>query len=124
MYQPAVDSILVVSLPGETIRAPVTQVLDNNTVFVTLETTPLNPAKVHSWRKDDVVACRRKPGLLGDMWEAYDDRVLYARPPEVVEPPLPPKRKGPPPISRKLHSKPKAKRGTVKGGHRAPAIRK
>lgn len=88
-YVPAVDQMLVVNLPGESIRAPVIKVVDHRTVFVKLDSTPFNPAKSHSYRLNDIVAVRRKNMELGTVWEAVDDRVLYARPAEVTEPPLP-----------------------------------
>lgn len=94
LFIPAVDQLLVVQLPGETIRAPVVKVVDRHTCFVRLDGMPLNPGKSHSYRLHDIVAVRRQIGPLGQSWQAVDDRVLYARAPEVAEPPLPePKRK-------------------------------
>lgn len=110
-FVPTVDQMLTVTLPGESIRAPVIRIVDIKTVFVKLDSTPLNPAKSHSWRLGDVVAVRRKNGELGEVWEALDDRVLFARPAEVTEPPLPEKPK------RAVRKKPAAvKRKRAKGG--------
>ncbi len=92
-FVPTVDQMLIVSLPGEMMRAPVIKLVDHKTVFVKFDTTPLNPAKQHSYRLGDVVAVRRRDGDLGPVWEAVDDRVLFARKAEVTEPPLPAKRK-------------------------------
>lgn len=103
-FVPSVDQMLVVALPGENIRCPVIKLIDHQTCFVKLDSTPFNPAKAHGYRKDDVVAVRRKNGPLGVIWEAVDDRVLFARPAEVTEPPLPEKRtarKKPMPVRRK-----------------------
>src|SRR5580765_7051066 len=105
MFQPTIDTVLTISLPGESLRAPVTKVIDANTVFVVLDAAPLNPAKSHSYRKDDMIACRRKRTVLGEEWVAFDDRVLYARPATVVEPPLPKKER--------YHRKVVAKRKTA-----------
>ncbi len=88
-FVPSVDQMLTVTFPGEMIRCTVTKLIDHLTCFVKLDATPLNPAKSHGYRKDDVVAVRRKNGDLGEVWEAVDDRVLFARPAEVTEPPLP-----------------------------------
>lgn len=93
MFVPRVDQLLTVLLPGEILRTQVAKVIDQNTVFVRLDATPLNPSKAHSYRKGDLVAVRRNKGMLGECWEAVDDRVLFARAPQTSEPPLPAKRK-------------------------------
>jgi hypothetical protein len=65
------------------VRAPVSRVINRNTVFVCLDANPLNPAKQHTYRKGDVIACRRREGPLGERWEALSERELYQPPPEV-----------------------------------------
>lgn len=92
-FVPSVGQMLTVSLPGEMLRAPVVRVLGRSTVFVRLDSTPLNPGKAHSYRLHDLVAVRRHKGELAEEWRAVDDRVLYARAPEASEPPLPETRK-------------------------------
>ena len=89
MFTPRIDDVLTVSLPGEILRAPVIKVVNRNTVFVQLAGNPMNPAKQHQYRAEDVIAVRRRQGELGEFWEAMDDRVLFGRPPAEKEPKLP-----------------------------------
>lgn len=71
-YIPQPGAQLTVTLPGEVMRAMVTRLIDRNTVLVEIG-QPM--AKSHNYRKDDIVACRRKFGDLGEFWEAFDDRI-------------------------------------------------
>jgi hypothetical protein len=77
MFSPRADDNLTVTLPGETMRAKVKRVVDRNTVFVEIG-QPMT--RSHNYRLGDLVACRRTPGVLGETWQALDDRVLFNRP--------------------------------------------
>lgn len=90
MFIPHEGTILTVTLPGELLRAPVVRVINSHTVFVQLG-QPLT--KNHIYRKDDLVACERKDTPLGEVWEAVDERVLWARTQAAKEPELPVARK-------------------------------
>lgn len=104
MFIPRVGGDLTVALPGETMRAKVTRVLDRHTVFVEIG-QPMT--RGHNFRLGDLVACRRTPGMLGESWVAMENRA----------PPVPPKI---PPPERKTDAKlvkpaaPKAKRSVAK----------
>lgn len=80
-YQPKVNSILVITLPGETIRAKVVKIIDRHTCMVELTGQPPNHAKMHTYRAGDFIPVERtrNGGWLSDNWEAMDERLLYAR---------------------------------------------
>lgn len=71
IFIPRVESQLNVTLPGEILRAIVTKVLNINTVVVEIG-QPMT--RSHSFRLGDLVACRRTPGVLGETWQAIEDR--------------------------------------------------
>jgi hypothetical protein len=71
IFIPRVEAALNVTLPGELLRAIVTKVLDINTVVVEIG-QPMT--RSHSFRLGDLVACRRTPGVLGETWQAIEDR--------------------------------------------------
>lgn len=79
IYLPRVGTDLTVLLPGELLRARVTKVVDRNLVFVEIG-QPMT--KGHSFRLGDLVACRRTPGVLGETWQAIENR-----PNASIEPP-------------------------------------
>jgi endonuclease YncB( thermonuclease family) len=80
MYEPALGTGLVVSLPGETVRATVARVVNRHTVLVELTPPLLNPAKLHHYRIGDIVCCHREQGELGETWQAIDERRLAPGP--------------------------------------------
>ena len=82
MYQPQTGTGLVVSLPGETVRAEVVRVADRDTVVVELLAPLLNPSRLHQYRVGDVVCCKRAWHELGESWEAVDERRLPSVPVE------------------------------------------
>lgn len=86
MFVPAAGSFLVVSLPGEMMRAQVDRVINRNTVLVTIG-QPM--AKSHTYRKGDLVACRRTPApeYASETWNAIE---TPAQPPEIPPEPEPP----------------------------------
>lgn len=91
MFIPQAGSFLVISLPGETMRAKVDRVVSRNTVIVTLS-QPM--AKSHTYRLGDIVACRRTPApeFGSETWNAIE---IAKAPPEIPpEIPEPAKRKG------------------------------
>lgn len=90
MFIPAPGTMLTVDLPGERLRAQVTSVYDQDTVFVVIG-QPLT--KNHTYRKDDLITCLRTQTDLGEIWEAMDERVLWARTQEAKEPELPVRKK-------------------------------
>jgi len=77
MFQPEVGSFLIVGLPGETVRVPVHQVVDRDTVFISLDVQPVG--KQHFYRRGDIVAVQRNHGALGETWDAVDERLMAAR---------------------------------------------
>lgn len=81
MFIPQAGQSLTVMLPSETMRAEVTRVVNRDTVIVKIGQPMM---RTHAWRKDDLVACRRKTGVLGETWEAVEERP--ALPDEVVKP--------------------------------------
>lgn len=86
MFTPNVGTFLVISLPGETMRAKVDRVVNRNTVLVTLG-QPM--AKSHNYRLGDMVACRRTPAkeFGGETWDAIETPPAPpAIPPEPVKP--------------------------------------
>lgn len=82
MYVPALGSALVISLPGETVRATVARVVNPHTVFVELGAPLLNPARAHNYRAGDIVCAERSSNELGELWEAVDERRLAAAAPK------------------------------------------
>jgi hypothetical protein len=70
-FTPRVNDDLTVTLPGEMMRAQVTRVIDKNTVIVQIG-QPMT--RSHNFRKDDLVGCRRTPGVLGESWQAIEVR--------------------------------------------------
>lgn len=79
MFIPEVGRYLTVMLPGELMRAQVTKVVGRNLVFVQLG-QPMT--RGHTFRLGDQVACRRTPGVLGETWQAIENR-----PNASIEPP-------------------------------------
>lgn len=71
IFIPRVDHELNVTLPGEILRAIVTKVVNINTCIVEIG-QPMT--RSHSFRLGDLVACRRTPGVLGETWQAIEDR--------------------------------------------------
>jgi hypothetical protein len=71
IFIPRVDESLNVTLPGEILRAIVTKVVNINTCIVEIG-QPMT--RSHSFRLGDLVACRRTPGVLGETWQAIEDR--------------------------------------------------
>ena len=92
MFQPALDTVLVITLPGEQVRAPVVRLWDEDTVICELTGHPPNQAKLHTYRKGDLVPVQRTHNGLGEVWEALDERLLVNRPLPGEEPPMPPKK--------------------------------
>jgi hypothetical protein len=75
MYVPREGTSLVVDLPGERLQATVHKVVDHNIVIAELTGQPL--MKSHSYRKGDFVAVQRRRNVLGETWDAIEDRVLH-----------------------------------------------
>ena len=72
IHTPEVGAKLSVTLPGETTRATVVEVLDPRTLVVALDV--MEPmAKSHSFHRGDRVVVVRRLGLGGiPFWEAQD----------------------------------------------------
>ncbi len=68
-------------------RAKVTKVVDRNTVFCQIG-QPMT--RGHNFRNGDLVACRRTPGILGETWQAVENR------PAALPPVLAPAKAGEP----------------------------
>jgi hypothetical protein len=71
IFLPKANDQLNVTLPGEILRALVTRVVNQDTVIVEIG-QPMT--RSHSFRLGDLVACRRTPGMLGETWQAIEDR--------------------------------------------------
>lgn len=71
IFVPRVGDDLTVTLPAEQMRAQVRRVIDRNTVIVQIGQPFM---RTHNFRKDDLVACRRTPGVLGESWQAIEVR--------------------------------------------------
>jgi hypothetical protein len=112
MYQPTTGSGLVVSLPGETVRAIVARVVSRDTVLVELGHPLLNPTRQHNYRIGDIICCQRNWGELGEFWEAIDERRLPTAIPELKPKKLAAKKSAKRP-ARKVVAKKKAKRRAV-----------
>lgn len=68
---------LVVQFPGESMRCPVEQVIDEDTVFIRINSPPIS--RVHSFRFDEVVGVRRRSTVgRQDVWEAQTERDFFA----------------------------------------------
>lgn len=72
MFQPTIDTYLIIELPGEKLRALVRRVLNKNKIVLQLTNVPL--AKSHTYKKDDFVACKRVQGMFGESWEAIESK--------------------------------------------------
>lgn len=83
-FAPKVGEHLVVSLPGETMRVPVTRIVTSDAVLVKIDTTPM--AKSHNFRLDDIVGVRRRIRDGRDVWEAQNDRDFLAEQATLVPP--------------------------------------
>lgn len=73
---------LIVSLPGETLRCVVDQIISDDVVFVKI---PQPLTRNHSYRSGDLVACRRTPGLLGETWDVIEYRTPTIPPEQLAE---------------------------------------
>jgi hypothetical protein len=70
-------SYLVVQFPGESMRCPVERVIDEDTVFIRINSPPIS--RVHSFRFDEVVGVRRRMTVgRQDVWEAQTERDFFA----------------------------------------------
>lgn len=74
MFMPNIGDLLVVTMPGETVRVPVMKVIDRDTVFVSFDVQTVS--RQHSYRRGDIVPVRRTIGELGESWHAIDERSL------------------------------------------------
>lgn len=70
-FLPRIGEDLTVVLPSETMRARITRVVDADTVIVEIGQPFM---KTHNYRRGDLVACRRTPGVLGETWQAIEVR--------------------------------------------------
>lgn len=68
-FVPTEGEPLVVTLPGEALRAMCVRVLDSNNVVCQLTAIPLMP-RGHDYRLDDYVAVKRASNSLQEIWEA------------------------------------------------------
>ena len=75
-FAPKVKDYLVVQLPGETMRVPVTRVISPDAVLVRLDAVPM--AKSHNFRFEDTIGVRRRIRNGRDVWEAQNDREFLA----------------------------------------------
>lgn len=68
---------LIVQFPGESMRCPVEKIIDEDTVFIRINSPPIS--RVHSFRFDEVVGVRRRMTVgLQDVWEAQTERDFFA----------------------------------------------
>lgn len=74
-FIPVVDGMLVVELPGETMRCPIKKVIDANTVIVLIETPPVS--RIHSFRFKVEYGARRRERFGKDFWELQGDTEFY-----------------------------------------------
>lgn len=72
MFIPQVLSMLTIELPGEALRAMVERVVSSDSIVARIVSQPM--AKSHSYKKDDIVACRRQKAMMGEVWAAIDER--------------------------------------------------
>jgi hypothetical protein len=93
-YKPVVGSMLVVVLPGETMRVPIQTIIDSDTVIVKIDTVPMS--RSHTFRINDHVGVRRRVQDNRDVWEAQKDREFLAEQARLIAlsppPPAPPKK--------------------------------
>lgn len=75
-FNPVVGSMIVVQLPGETMRCPIQRVVSPDAVVVKIDTVPM--AKSHNFRFDTTVGVRRRLQDGRDVWEAQTDRDFLA----------------------------------------------
>jgi hypothetical protein len=97
-FTPSVGGMLVIQMPGETMRCPVKNVIDADTVIVQIDKPPIS--RMHTFRFDDVVGVRRRVGPTGsETWEAQQDRDFLAEQRRMQEManPTPPKAVAPAP---------------------------
>lgn len=85
-YHPQEDQYLVVQLPGERLRALIRRVVTDDAVIVEITSVPL--AKSHTYKRGDIVACRRDSTDFGDVWESVpDQRISIDKVAETIAPP-------------------------------------
>lgn len=86
-FEPKVGTLLVVQLPGETMRCPVHKIVSPDAVIVKIDSAPM--AKSHQFRFDDMVGVRRRIRDGRDIWEAQTDRDFLAEQKRMMAPPKP-----------------------------------
>lgn len=70
-------SYLIVQFPGESMRCSVERVIDEDTVFIRINSPPIS--RSHSFRFDEVVGVRRRMTAgRQDVWEAQSEREFFA----------------------------------------------
>ena len=88
-FTPEVGGMLVIQMPGESMRCPVKTVIDPDTVIVHIDKPPIS--RVHSFRYDAHVGVRRRIETTGrETWEAQQDADFLAeqrRLQEMMNPP-------------------------------------
>lgn len=99
MFVPQTGSMLTIELPGEILRAQVEKVVSKDAVVARIMSQPM--ARTHHYPKGALVACQRKRGIMGEVWEALEEH---------REEPVPiPKQESPKPKKRVEKEKPKKK---------------
>jgi hypothetical protein len=66
-FVPVVGGKLVVQLPGETMRVPIEEVIDGDTVIVKLSQPPIS--RTHVFQFEKVYGARRRKKVTGEVWE-------------------------------------------------------
>lgn len=122
---PAEQTLVTISLPGETLRATVARVVNPNLLVVELTAAPM--AKSHSYRFGDFVPCRREVTELGGLnsWVAYrpppslrEAEKVAAEIAPMPEAPRAPKRRIKPKNNLKKRSRDDGRRVSTKAGGR------
>ncbi len=73
MFIPQEGNYLTINLPGETLRAIVEKLVTPDSIIAKIASQPMAKA-AHSYKMGDFVACRRQRTMMGEAWEAADER--------------------------------------------------
>ncbi len=78
-YRPEVGHTLTVDLPGESVRAKVEGVVNEDACVCTIESTPIATPR-HSYVKDDTICVRREVNGIGiENWAVISEREMQQR---------------------------------------------
>ena len=94
-FIPQVDGYVVIQMPGETMRCPIKNVIDPDTIIVQIDKPPIS--RVHNFQFEAMVGVRRRVVNGRETWEAQQDKDFLAEQRAMQQMANPPASKAEPP---------------------------